>query len=153
VPAAAVCDGLDGAVAVVADRAGAAGARADALADRVVDAAFAGVVWRCGASRSAAVAAAGVALGVDGLRRWRRVPARITVAERPSWAVCAALACASRAVTPKRWPVRCCVAVWLALGAAGLAQVAITRRPDVPSTAASRAAAPRPSARRGSRRR
>jgi hypothetical protein len=83
---------------------------------------------------------------VDGLRRWRRVPARITVAERPSWAVCASLACASRAVTRQRWPVRCCVAVWLALGAVGLGQVALTRRPDVPSTATSHAAAPRPNA-------
>ncbi len=46
--AAVLCDGLDGAVAVVADRATSAGARADAVADRLADVAFAAVLWRCG---------------------------------------------------------------------------------------------------------
>jgi phosphatidylglycerophosphate synthase len=135
VPAAAVCDGLDGAVAVHSDRSSPRGGVADAVADRLVDTAFAAVLWRCGAPPAIAAAAAGAAVGVDGLRRWRRVPTVITVAERPSWTVCAALACASTARTAARWPVRCCAAVWLGLGAIGAAQI-VTRPPGAPSSAA-----------------
>lgn len=146
VPAAALCDGLDGAVAVLSERAGPAGARADAVADRMVDAAFALVLVRCGAPRGVGVAAAGVAVCVDALRRWRRVPDRITVAERPTWTICATLACVSSARTSARWPVYCCAGVWLGLGAAGLWQVA-RRRPDVPSSAAARGGGRRASGR------
>jgi CDP-diacylglycerol--glycerol-3-phosphate 3-phosphatidyltransferase len=140
VPAAALCDGLDGAIAVCGDGGSCSGARADAVADRLVDIGFATVLWRCGAPRPVAVAAAAVALGVDALRRARRVPARITVAERPSWAVCATLTCVSAARTDARWPVLCCAGVWLGLGAIGLGQVA-TGPPGVPSTAVARAGA------------
>src|SRR3954453_14322934 len=84
---AAVCDGLDGAIAVVADRATRAGAVADAVADRVADAAFAAVLWRCGVHWGLAALCALGAVGIDLLRRLRRVPARITVGERPTWTV------------------------------------------------------------------
>ena len=125
VVAAALCDGLDGAVAVVADRATPFGARADAVADRLADAAFAAVLWRCGAPWGPALVAGVLAWTVDGLRRGlpgRR--ARITVAERPSWATCAALGCASAASTTAAWPVFVCVGVWIALGGVGIIQVA-----------------------------
>jgi phosphatidylglycerophosphate synthase len=121
--AAALCDGLDGAVAVVAGRATRAGALADAIADRIADLAFAAVLWRCGAPWGVAVACGAVAVGVDLVRRLRRVPARITVAERPTWTICAALGCGAAAVTDAEWPVLVCASVWLAAGAIGLVQL------------------------------
>ncbi len=133
VVAAALCDGLDGAVAVVADRATARGARADAVADRVSDAAFAAVVWRSGAPWWLAALCGVLAVGVDLLRRVRRVPTRITVGERPTWTVCAALAAGSAAATPAHWPVLVCAGVWVAAGIVGVAQIAVlkARRNDV----------------------
>lgn len=121
---AALCDGLDGAVAVVADRATAFGARADAIADRLADVAFAAVLWRCGAPWGFALAGAALAVGVDVLRRLRRTPGRITVGERPTWAVCAALAACCAAVTSEVWPVLVCAWVWEAAGLVSLAQIA-----------------------------
>jgi CDP-diacylglycerol--glycerol-3-phosphate 3-phosphatidyltransferase len=114
---------LDGAVAVTAQRATRFGAAADAIADRVADVAFAAVLWRCGVSWPVALAAAAVAVGIDLLRRLRRVPDRITVGERPTWTVCAVLAAGSSAVTDAQWPVLACAAVWLAAGGVGLAQI------------------------------
>jgi CDP-diacylglycerol--glycerol-3-phosphate 3-phosphatidyltransferase len=121
---AALCDGLDGAVAVVAGRATHFGAVADAVCDRVADAAFAAVLWRCGAPWPLALVCAGLALGVDGLRRLRRIPGRITVGERPTWTVCAALAGLSAAGTSADWPVVVCAGVWAAAGVIALAQIA-----------------------------
>jgi CDP-diacylglycerol--glycerol-3-phosphate 3-phosphatidyltransferase len=120
---AALCDGLDGAVAVVGSRATRHGAAADAIADRIGDAAFAVVLWRCGAPWWLALACGAVALGIDGLRRLRNMPARITVGERPTWTICAALACGSSAIGSAQWPVLVCAAVWLAAGITGLAQL------------------------------
>jgi CDP-diacylglycerol--glycerol-3-phosphate 3-phosphatidyltransferase len=120
---AALCDGLDGAVAVVGGRATRSGAIADAIADRIADAAFAVVLWRCGVPWWLAIACGLVALGIDGLRRLRRVPERVTVGERPTWTVCAVLACGSSAITSAQWPVLTCAAVWLAAGAVGLVQI------------------------------
>lgn len=123
VAAAALCDGLDGAVAVVADRASVIGARADAVADRICDVLFAAVLWRCGAPWWLSLLAGGFALAVDAVRRLRRIPDRITVAERPTFAVCAVLGCASAAVSAHQWPVVTCAAVWLAATCVGLAQL------------------------------
>lgn len=111
---AAVCDAVDGAVAVVANRATAAGARADAIADRCCDVAFALVLGRCGAPWAVAAAAAALAVVVDTLRRALRVPATITVAERPTVTVCAVLGCLCAAVSDAAWPVLLCAVVWLA---------------------------------------
>lgn len=124
VVASALCDGLDGAVAVVADRAGAAGARADAVADRICDALFAAVLWRCGAPWWLATAAALSALAADGLRRLRRVPSRITVAERPTFTICTVLACGSSALSSQQWPVTVCAAVWVTAALVALTQLA-----------------------------
>jgi phosphatidylglycerophosphate synthase len=120
---AVLCDGLDGAVAVLAGRATRAGAAADAVADRVSDAAFAAVLWQCGAPWWLALGCGVLAFGVDGLRRVRHVPARITVAERPTWTVCTVLACGSAGVTSVEWPVSVCAGVWAAAGLTGLAQL------------------------------
>jgi CDP-diacylglycerol--glycerol-3-phosphate 3-phosphatidyltransferase len=124
---AALCDALDGAVAVVASRVSVLGARADAVADRLSDAAFAGVLWRTGVPWPVALGCAAAALGVDALRRLRGVPARITVGERPTWTVCAVLACGSAAVTSASWPVLSCAAVWLAAGMIALGQLTASR--------------------------
>jgi CDP-diacylglycerol--glycerol-3-phosphate 3-phosphatidyltransferase len=126
VAAAALCDALDGAVAVVADRATRAGAVADAVADRVCDVAFAAVLWRCGAPWGLALVCGALAVGVDALRRLRQVPARITVAERPTFTICAVLAAGSAAVTDVRWPVLVSAGVWALAGVVGLVQVART---------------------------
>ncbi|HEV7204374.1 MAG TPA: CDP-alcohol phosphatidyltransferase family protein [Jatrophihabitans sp.] len=123
--ASVLCDALDGAVAVVSDRTTGHGAAADAIADRIADAAFAAVIWRCGAPWPLAAGAAALAWAVDLLRRVRRVPARITVAERPSWTACTVLAGASATVTEARWPVLVCAAVWIVLGLIGVAQVLV----------------------------
>ncbi len=122
---AALCDGLDGAIAVVADRASRGGAVADAVADRLADVAFAAVLWRCGGPWWLAGACGAGAVGVDVLRRLRRVPARITVAERPTWTVCAILAAGSSAVTAAPWPVLVCAVVWLAAALIGLVQICV----------------------------
>jgi phosphatidylglycerophosphate synthase len=121
---AAVCDGLDGAVAVLTDRATAFGARADAIADRLTDVAFAAVLWRCGAPWELAVGCGVLAVAVDVLRRLRRTPSRITAGERPTWTVCAALAGGSAAVTSADWPVLVCGSVWVAAGVVALGQIA-----------------------------
>jgi CDP-diacylglycerol--glycerol-3-phosphate 3-phosphatidyltransferase len=122
--AALLCDGLDGAVAVVADRATGFGARADAVADRLADLAFAAVLWRCGVPLALAAACGALAVAIDLVRRLRHVPSRITVGERPTWAICAVLACGSSAVTSAQWPVLACAAVWAAAGVVALFQVA-----------------------------
>jgi CDP-diacylglycerol--glycerol-3-phosphate 3-phosphatidyltransferase len=126
---AALCDALDGAVAVLADRASMLGARADAVADRLADMAFAAVLWRCGVPWPVALACAVAALGVDLLRRLRRIADRITAGERPTWTICAVLACGAAAVTTATWPVLACAAVWLAAGAVALGQLAAPSKP------------------------
>ncbi|MBM9468893.1 CDP-alcohol phosphatidyltransferase family protein [Nakamurella leprariae] len=125
---AALCDGLDGATAVVGDRATRSGALADAVADRLCDGAFAAVLWRRGAPSRAAATAAGLAWGVDTLRRVRHVPDRITVAERPTFAICAAATCAAAATTRARWPAGLSAGVWIAAGIVGIGQVLRARR-------------------------
>jgi phosphatidylglycerophosphate synthase len=125
----ALCDGLDGATAVAGGRATRSGAVADAIADRMCDGAFAAVLWRRGVPGWAAATAAAFAWGVDTLRRVRRVPAKVTVAERPTFTICAALACASASFARGRWPARLSAAVWIVAGAVGTAQLLRTPTP------------------------
>jgi phosphatidylglycerophosphate synthase len=125
VVAAVLADGLDGAVALLAGRAGAAGARADAVADRVADCAFAAVIWRCGAPWWLAGLAAAISLVHEGVRARRPGSAvRITVAERPTRAICTVLAAGSAGVSSAAWPASVCAGVWVGLGVAGLVQLA-----------------------------
>ena len=126
---AVVCDGLDGAVAIVGAGGSRGGALADAIADRIADAVFALVIWRVGAPLWLAVCAAALAVGVDGLRRLRggAVRALITVGERPTWMICATLACLSAAVSKATWPPTICAAVACAAGVIALGQVALSR--------------------------
>jgi CDP-diacylglycerol--glycerol-3-phosphate 3-phosphatidyltransferase len=116
---AALCDGLDGAVAVVGGRASRSGAVADAIADRVADTAFALVLWRFGAPLWLALLAAGLSLTQE-LGRRRVV---ITVAERPTRVICTALACAAAAVSGATWPATVCAAVWVGATVVALGQL------------------------------
>jgi phosphatidylglycerophosphate synthase len=118
--AAALADGLDGAVAVVGGRATLLGAVLDHVADRVADTAFALVLWRCGAPLWLALVAAGLSL-VQELSRRRVV---ITVAERPTRVICTVLACAAAAVSDAEWPATVCAAVWVGVTVVALAQLA-----------------------------
>jgi len=121
-----LCDGLDGAVAVLASRASAFGSVADKAADRVADCAFAVVLWRCGAPWWLALAAGALSLAHEGLRvvRGGALLARLTVAERPSRAICAVLACGCAGVSTATWPPSVCAAVWVGLGVIGIGQLA-----------------------------
>jgi phosphatidylglycerophosphate synthase len=124
--ASALCDGLDGAVAVVSGRATRVGAAADALADRIADCAFAVAVWRCGAPWWLAGAAGALSL-VHELSRTLlggRLRTTITVAERPTRVICAALAAASAAVSDASWPPTVCAGVWVGAALIGLGQLA-----------------------------
>jgi phosphatidylglycerophosphate synthase len=120
-----LCDALDGAVAVLADRASTAGALADKIADRVSDTAFALVIWQCGAPWWLAGLAGALSLAHEGVRTVRGGPAlsRITVAERPSRVICTVLACAAAALSSLAWPATVCAAVWVGLAVIGLVQM------------------------------
>jgi CDP-diacylglycerol--glycerol-3-phosphate 3-phosphatidyltransferase len=119
------CDALDGAIAILAHRASAAGAMADKIADRIADSAFALTIWRCGAPLWLAVVAGASSLVLEAVRELlggaRRT--RITVAERPTRVICTVLACGAAGVSSAIWPPTVCAAVWACLGVIGIAQV------------------------------
>lgn len=84
----AVCDGVDGAVALQRGLAGRRrGTSIDHAADRVTDVLFATALWHAGAALPVAAAAAAATLGYEalrsGLRRLHPQVSVITVAERP----------------------------------------------------------------------
>jgi len=117
--AAAIADGLDGAIAVVAGRASRFGAVADKVADRVADTAFALTIWRCGAPWWLAAAAAALSLVLE----LGRPPRVITVAERPTRVICTALACVSATVSEATWPPTVCAGVWVGATAVAIGQI------------------------------
>lgn len=86
-----VCDGLDGAVAVLQDRVTRLGARLDAIADRLCDLLFvlalvvAGAPWWLGAAVAVAI------LVLEGSRIVVGRPLAITVAERPTRVIATAV--------------------------------------------------------------
>ena len=123
----AVADGLDGAVAVLADRNSTYGAALDHAADRVADTAAAAVLVRSGAPWG--VVAPGWAMSVLlELVRGRATPV-VTVGERPSRVVCAALGDVASVVARRRWPPVVAAVVWDGLAAVALGQVLLARRP------------------------
>lgn len=121
----AVCDGLDGAVAVVAGRATRAGALADALADRIADCAYALVIWRCGAPFWLAVLAGGISLVHETVRVAGDGALRttITVGERPTRVICTGIAGIAASLSSADWPATACAAVWSAAGLVALGQL------------------------------
>ena len=117
--AAALCDGLDGAVALLQGRTTRAGAVADTIADRIADTAFALVIWQAGAPLWLALVAAALSVGLE-LARRRPL---ITVAERPTRVICTALACVSAAISDAAWPPTVCAAVWVAATLVAFVQI------------------------------
>ena len=117
--AAALCDGLDGAVALLQARTTRAGAVADTIADRIADTAFALVIWQAGAPLWQALVAAALSVGLE-LARRRPL---ITVAERPTRVICTALACVSAAISDAAWPPTVCAAVWVAATLVAFVQI------------------------------
>jgi len=130
VAAAVLCDGLDGAVAVLRGVASPRGATADKAADRIADVSFVVVIWRCGAPGWLALVAGIAMLAVEASREIRggRLRSTITVAERPSRAVCVALACICSTVSTATWPAAVCASVLLGLSVMALAQLAAVGR-------------------------
>jgi phosphatidylglycerophosphate synthase len=117
--AAALCDGLDGAVALLQGRTTRAGAVADTIADRIADTAFALVIWQAGAPLWLAALAAALSIALEFARRRPLV----TVAERPTRVICTALACVSAAASDASWPPTVCAAVWVAATLIAFAQL------------------------------
>jgi CDP-diacylglycerol--glycerol-3-phosphate 3-phosphatidyltransferase len=103
--ATALCDGLDGAVALGRRASGRSTARhgtaIDHTADRVTDVLFAAALARAGAPVPLAFAAAVTTLGYETLRAWLRRTGRpgplVTVGERP---IRVAVVCAGLVVAP-----------------------------------------------------
>jgi CDP-diacylglycerol--glycerol-3-phosphate 3-phosphatidyltransferase len=129
--AAAVADGLDGAVAILRDEVSDTGARLDRLADRVVEAAAAVALWRCGARPALVVAATASTFALEALRAADVGSSRrtITVAERPTRLICGGLGVLSRRSVAPAWTATGCAVVWLASGGIGIVQ-AVLAGPD-----------------------
>jgi CDP-diacylglycerol--glycerol-3-phosphate 3-phosphatidyltransferase len=131
--ASVLCDGLDGAVAVTTNRASAFGAASDKIADRICDVCFVLVIWRCGAPSWLTLLAVLAVLGVEALREigGRSALVTITVAERPSRAICAVLACGFASIsTTADWPASVCAGVLFGLSVIALGQLAVAIRRD-----------------------
>ena len=119
---AAVCDGVDGAIALQRGIAGRPrGTSIDHAADRLTDVLFAGALWHAGAAWPIAAAAAVATLGYEALRSQMRrshpqLPV-VTVAERPFRV---AVAVIGVLVAPL-------VAAWILVVAAVAASASLTR--------------------------
>lgn len=124
---AALADGLDGAVAVLRDTTSAHGERLDHATDRVGDAAAALVLGRAGAPALLVAPALGVAVLQEAWRGWRvgiqRPSPVLTVHERPTRILCAAIGDTGRAVTGRRWPAVFAAVVWDVCAVIGVAQI------------------------------
>lgn len=126
--AGAVADGLDGAVAILADRVSRFGARLDRWADRIVDSSWALVLWAFGAPWWAALLLIGATLAQEA-SRGDYARGLITVCERPTRLICTALAALCAALAPTAtWTASVCAAVWGAAAAVALAQLALRAR-------------------------
>jgi CDP-diacylglycerol--glycerol-3-phosphate 3-phosphatidyltransferase len=128
-------DGLDGAVAVLTARSTRWGAVLDAVADRLVDAAWCAALWLLGAPAWLAVAAAAVAWLHEYVRARATAAGMtdvgvVTVAERPTRVVVVAafaLGCGLFPAAAAAWATAG-AAVAAAVGAAGAAQLLVVVR-------------------------
>ena len=112
----AIADGLDGAVAIVADTSSTHGTRLDHTCDRVGDIAAGIVLYRAGASRVLVIPAIALSFAQE---TWLRRTPVVTVNERPARIVCAAVGDVGRRIAGRRWPAVVAALVWDAL--AGIA--------------------------------
>lgn len=132
---AAVADGLDGAVAVITDRASRLGYVYDSVADRLGELAWL-AAFRLAGAPWWLVTAAGAASWLQEYARARAAAAGmdeigvVTVAERPTRVLVAIFGLLTAAVLPvsAALPVTVAAGVWLALAVAGLAQLAVAIR-------------------------
>jgi len=130
-----VGDGLDGAVAVLTDRASAWGYVLDSVVDRINDVLYLIAAWVVGAPAWLAVAS-GVTFGLLEYLRARAGNAGahhvdvITVGERPQRIICCAIAVGLAGIAPARAGLfgALSLGVLLALSATGLLQLAIAVR-------------------------
>ncbi len=138
-----VLDGLDGAVALAADRARPLGAVVDAVCDRLGDLLLVAVLVVLGAPAPAAVAVAAVTL----LHEYARARAQsvgmpgagaVTVAERPTRIIVVALPVLGAAVLPRvpgpgwSWGTTF-LTTWAALALVGLVQLAVGMWRSIPA--------------------
>ncbi len=129
-----IADNLDGAVAALADRSSRWGFVLDSVCDRIADVAYLVGLWALGAP-GLLVAAAGALTGFQEYARARGIAAGltevgvITVAERPTRVLVAALFAFAAVVIPGRDDLRIAdwatagAAVWTAVHVVGLVQV------------------------------
>lgn len=138
-----VLDGLDGAVALRTGRARPLGAVVDAMADRLGDLLFAGVLLVLGAPPAWCAAAAAVVLLHEYLRSRAQAAGMpgvgaVTPAERPTRVVLVAVAALGSGALPGGiplvgWPWATAGAVaWVAVGAVGLGMLSVAVARDVP---------------------
>ena len=132
VVAAGLVDNLDGAVAVLTDRATRWGAVLDSVVDRCSDLLFLAALWLAGAEPWVCVAGAALML----LQEYARARAGasgmsevgvVTVWERPTRVIVTAAFLGSAALLGDPWPTLG-AAAWLALGVVGLVQVLVVVR-------------------------
>jgi CDP-diacylglycerol--glycerol-3-phosphate 3-phosphatidyltransferase len=131
----AVLDGLDGAVAVLTDRASGWGSVLDSVVDRVCDALLVATFWLLGAP-GPLVVLGGVAMGLHEYARARAAASGmpeiglVTVAERPTRvAVTAAflIGCGLHVDAAAAWATAG-AAAWAGLGSVGLGQLLVVVR-------------------------
>jgi len=129
---AGLLDNVDGAVAVLSGRVTAWGAVLDAVADRLGDLAFVGMLLLAGAHPVACAAGAALMLLLEYLRARAAAAGMaevgvVTVWERPTRIVVTSAFLASAALLGDPWP-DLGAAVWVGLGTVGLLQLAVAVR-------------------------
>lgn len=117
----AVADGLDGAVAIMADTSSPHGTMLDHACDRVADIAAGIVLYRAGAPRALVIPAIALSYAQE---TWLRRSPVVTVNERPTRIVCAAVGDVGRRVAGRRWPAVLAALVWDGLAALAALQLA-----------------------------
>ena len=132
VVAAALVDNLDGAVAVLTDRATRWGAVLDSVVDRCSDLLFLAALWLAGAEPWVCVAGAALMLLQEYVRARAGASGMsevgvVTVWERPTRVIVTAAFLGSAALLGDPWPTLG-AAAWLALGVVGLVQLLVVVR-------------------------
>ena len=120
----AVADGLDGAVAIVADTSSAHGTMLDHASDRVADIAAGIVLYRAGAPGILVVPAIALSFAQE---TWLRRTSVVTVNERPTRIVCAAVGDVGRRLAGGRWPAVVAALGWDALAVIATVQLSGSR--------------------------
>ena len=117
----AIADGLDGAVAIVTDTSSAHGTRLDHAADRVGDIAAGIVLCRAGAPCALVIPAIALSFAQE---TWLRRTPVVTVNERPTRIVCAAVGDVGRRIAGRSWPAAVAALVWDGLATISTVQLA-----------------------------